>query len=269
MEILDIIPDLMPHYNQIWNIHISQTLIASIVGNLVFFGILWFYVTQKKRGKTGSYFVQIIEMLYEQIYSFLGQIWGHGVTPKALTITCTLFMYILRHNIFWLFGDMIVLVWPAAHHRFRPVTTDIMFNGVLAVSVILGSFVYGFSQHGIHFLGKYFSLKGMGLVDKVDKRWKVITKFLDIILGLLIGIIEFLGEFGRMLSLSLRLFGNMFVWMLLLALVLYALQSSIHYPVIAPLLIFAYELAVSLLQALIFAMLATIYFKLAWDKHSH
>lgn len=81
----------------------------------------------------------------------------------------------------------------------------------MAVGVIVGSFVYGFSQHGIHFIEKYFPIRGMGLVGKVDKRWKVFTKFLDIILGLLIGIIEFLGEFGRMLSLSLRLFGNMFV----------------------------------------------------------
>jgi|GEM_PF-548827 len=163
-------------------------------------------------------------MLYEQIYSFLAQIGGHGVTPKALMFTSTLFIYILRHNIFGLLGDMIVLVWPAGHHRFRPVTTDIIFNAILAVGVIIGSFVYGFSQHGFHFIEKYFPLKGMGLVDKVDKRRKVITKFLDIILGLLIGIIEFLGEFGRMLSLSLRLFGNMFVGMLLLTLVLFALQ---------------------------------------------
>lgn len=142
-------------------------------------------------------------------------------------------------------------------------TTDVIFNGILAVGVIVGTFIYGFSQHGLHFLGKYFSFKGMGMVEKVDKRRKVFTKFLDILLGLLIGIIEFLGEFGRMLSLSLRLFGNMFVGMLLLTLVLYALQGAIHVPILGPLLIFAYELAVSLLQALIFAMLATVYFKLA------
>lgn len=158
---------------------------------------------------------------------------------------------------------MIVLVWPWGHHRFRPVTTDIMFNAILAVGVIVGTFVFGFSQHGFRFIGKYFPLTGMGLTGKVDKRRKVFTKFLDITLGLLIGIIEFLGEFGRMLSLSLRLFGNMFVGMLLLTLLLYAMQATIQVPVVGPLLIFAYELAVSLLQALIFAMLATIYFKLA------
>ena len=51
----------------------------------------------------------------------------------------------------------------------------------------------------------------MGIVKEVRHWYDYITKFLDIVLGLLIGIIELLGEFGRMLSLALRLFGNMFV----------------------------------------------------------
>ncbi len=51
----------------------------------------------------------------------------------------------------------------------------------------------------------------MGIVKEVNHWYDYITKFLDIVLGLLIGIIELLGEFGRMLSLALRLFGNMFV----------------------------------------------------------
>lgn len=127
----------------------------------------------------------------------------------------------------------------------------------------MGTFIYGFSQHGFHFIEKYFPVRGMGLVKKVEKPWQIIPKILDIILGLLIGFIEFMGEFGRMLSLSLRLFGNMFVGMLLLTLLLYAMQSTIHIPIVGPLLVFGYELAVSLLQALIFSMLATIYFKLA------
>lgn len=107
----------------------------------------------------------------------------------------------------------------------------------------------------------------MGIVPKINHWYDYITKLLDILLGLLIGIIELLGEFGRMLSLSLRLFGNMFVGMILLTLLLYATQQLLHYPLIGPIVIFAYEFAVSLLQAFIFALLTTIYFKLAADTH--
>ena len=51
--------------------------------------------------------------------------------------------------------------------------------------------------------------------------------------------------------------------MILLTLLLYATQSLLHYPIIGPIVIFAYEFAVSLLQAFIFSLLTTIYFKLS------
>lgn len=112
MDLSAIIPGLLPHYNEIGHFHIAQSLVASIIGNVVFFVLLRIYVVKKKRGKGKNSFVHIIEMIYEQIYSFLGEIGGHAVTPKALMVTSTLFLYILRHNIFGLLGDMIVLVWP-------------------------------------------------------------------------------------------------------------------------------------------------------------
>ena len=105
----------------------------------------------------------------------------------------------------------------------------------------------------------------MGLVPAINHWYDYIAKFLDIVLGLLIGIIEFLGEFGRILSLSLRLFGNMFVGMILLTLLLFATQQLLTYSILGPIVIFAYEFAVSLLQAFIFALLTTVYFRLAAD----
>lgn len=52
------------------------------------------------------------------------------------------------HNIFGLIGDMVVLVWPAAHHVFRPLTTDIISNATLAVIAIVASLSYGFAING-------------------------------------------------------------------------------------------------------------------------
>jgi F0F1-type ATP synthase membrane subunit a len=139
----------------------------------------------------------------------------------------------------------------------------VLFNALLAIIAVVGSIAYWFSLHGTHHIAKYFPLTGMGIVPTINHWYDYITKLLDIILWLLIGIIEFLWEFGRMLSLSLRLFGNMFVWMILLTLLLYATQSLLHYPIVGPIVIFAYEFAVSLLQAFIFSLLTTIYFKLS------
>lgn len=266
MDLSSIIPDILPHYVHIGHFVVSQTLIAGIIGTITFALVILSYVLVKKKNPY-SRFVQLVEYIYESIYSFLAQIGGDSVGKYALMFTSTIFIYVMRNNIVWLIGDMIVLVWPAWHHAFRPSTTDISFNAIVAVIAVVGSMFYGFYVNGFHFLGKYFPHNGMGIVEKVDKRYMVIPKFFDIILWLLIGIIEFIGEFGRMMSLSLRLFGNMFVGMILLWLLIVATQWLLHYPFIAPILIFAYEFCVAILQALIFALLTTVYFKLSADHH--
>lgn len=56
----------------------------------------------------------------------------------------------------------------------------------------------------------------------------------------------------------------MFVGMLLLTLLLFAMRA-LPVPLIGPALIFGYEAAVSLLQAMIFAVLATVYFRLSGE----
>lgn len=72
---------------------------------------------------------------------------------------------------------MIVLVWPAAHHIFRPATTDVLLNGTFATLVIVGSLTYGFVVHGFGFIQKYFPLKrGMGLVTEINHWYDYITK---------------------------------------------------------------------------------------------
>ena len=72
--------------------------------------------------------------------------------------TTTLFLFVVWHNLFGLIGDMIVLVWPAAHHVFRPLTTDIVSNGTLAVISIVASLAYGFTSHGFGFIKKYLPI---------------------------------------------------------------------------------------------------------------
>lgn len=266
MNLQEILPSVFPHYIELLGISIAQSLIASFIGTITFalFAILYYY---KKHNDPHTYFVQIVDTLYEKVYELFSEIGWKAVSPIGITFAVTVFVYILWNNLIWLFGDMVVLVWPAWHHYFRPVTTDVMFNAILAVSAVLWSLWYGFYKHGFGFIKKYIPIHGMWITWKVTKRWMVFTKFLDIILGLLIWFIELAWELGRMVSLSLRLFWNMFVWMLLLTLTVYATQQFIHIPVLLPLPIFAYELAVSVLQAFIFALLTTIYFKLAGEAH--
>ncbi len=266
MDLSSLIPPIIPHMIPIFNINAFQSLITSLMGTILFIFCILIYYWFKKRYPY-TYGVQAVDVMVETVYETLAEIGGENVGRKALVFTTTIFFYVLRHNLFGLIGDMVVLVWPAAHHIFRPVTTDIMFNGLLAITAVLWSVAYGFSLHGSHHIAKYFPINGMGIVEKVTHRYDYIFKFFDIILWLLIGFIEFVGEFGRMMSLSLRLFWNMFVWMILLSLLLYATKSFVTYPILWPIVVFAYEFCVAILQAFIFSLLTTVYFKLSADHH--
>lgn len=267
MDIKSVIPDIMPHYIPVGNVMLLQSLIAGFIGTGLFVVFIVAYVFYKKRHPY-SYFVQIVKHIYEFIHGFLAEIGWENVDKNVVIFSSTIFMYVLRHNIIGLLGDMIVLVRPAAHHVFRPVTTDIYFNAILACVTVFGSIGYWFYVNGWSFLAKYFPHNGMGIVGKVDKRYMIIPKFLDILLWLLIWFIELIGEFGRIMSLSLRLFWNMFVGMILLWLLVVASQYLLRHPIILPVFMFAYELCVALLQAFIFALLTTVYFKLSADHHT-
>ena len=265
MDITSLVPDIVPQTVSVGGFNILQSLIGWLIGTLVLLILLIVY-RRLKVMRPYSGFVQWWDTLYDMMYQTLKNAAGKYVWPQALNFITTLFFFVLWQNIFGLLGDMIVLVWPAGHDVFRPLTTDLIANGVLAATALIFSVWYGFVLYGFGFLKKYFPIpEGMGIVTQINHRYDYILKFLDILLWLLIGIIELIGEFGKILSLSLRLFGNMFVGMILLILLLYATQSLLHIPLLGPIVIFAYEFAVSILQAFIFALLTAVYFRLAAD----
>lgn len=264
------IPWMFPHYIEIFWFHFSQTLLASWLSLVVFLLFVYIYNFLKKRNEA-NFFVAMIDMLIETMDDFFGSV-SDKIPTSVKTYILFLFIYILWNNLFGLVLDMFSTVVPALEETFRPVSTDIYFNAMLAVFGVLWSIVYGFKNNGFHFLERYIPLKWVGISgNKPDKIWKwplwLIVKILDILLGLFIWLLEFIGEFTKMLSLTLRLFWNIFAWVVLLILVVSATMAAIKVPFLAPLVVVVMELLVSFLQAFVFALLVLIYFKMAEESH--
>ena len=82
--------------------------------------------------------------------------------------------------------------------------------------------------------------------------------------------IELVSEFGRIISLSARLFGNVFAGEVLLA-VMYALANAVRIaiiPLLVPVVFIFLELLFGTIQALVFALLTAIYITMAaGDSH--
>lgn len=81
--------------------------------------------------------------------------------------------------------------------------------------------------------------------------------------------IEVIGEFSRIISLSARLFGNVFAGEVLLG-VIYAMVNAIKFavlPLFLPVVFLGLELLFGTIQALVFALLTLIYLTLASAGH--
>ncbi|TRO80639.1 F0F1 ATP synthase subunit A [Desulfuromonas acetexigens] len=130
--------------------------------------------------------------------------------------------------LFILVSNLIALV-PG----FYPPTANLNTNGALALTVFAMTHIIGVKEHGFHYF-KHF----MGPI---------------LALAPLIFIIEIIGHLARPLSLSLRLFGNMYgheiVLMIFLALV----------PFLLPVPMMLMGVLVAFIQTFVFTLLAMIY----------
>ena len=78
-----------------------------------------------------------------------------------------------------------------------------------------------------------------------------------------VGLIEIVGEFAKIASLSFRLFGNIFAGEVLLS------SLAVIFAFVLPIPFIFLEIIVGIVQALIFAMLTLVYFTIASTAEEH
>ncbi len=264
---------LFPTYLKVGDFYLSSTLITSFVGTILFVLFLVIYKFLKSKNPLNR-FVNFVDRLFEGIINFFDEVTS-GLPNYAKSLVLFIFVYLLWNNLVGLVGDLFAGVVPALHYVFRPVATDITFNAVLAVTGVMLAIFYGFQKHGLSYINKYFPIvKGVWIVE--NPRWIKwwILKLLDILLGLFVGILEMISEIAKILSLSLRLFGNIFAGVVLVGLIIMAagafwwlIFKGYNPPLLFPLLVVVMELFVGIVQAFVFAMLVASYFKVAESHH--
>lgn len=169
------------------------------------------------------------------------------------------FVFIAISNVFGLILDWLGLVSPTLHHYLRPFNSDLSTTLALGVTVIVVTHIAGMIHKGFipHWKHYVFNFSGNSFIEKI--------------INVPVGWIHFLGEFSRILSLSVRLFANIFAGVALI-LVMRHLGNMIPVPIIGGILvlpIWFFELFVAFLQAFIFSLLAAIYVKDAVTIEHH
>jgi F-type H+-transporting ATPase subunit a len=216
--------------------------------------LVLFFVFTARREIVPSRGQALVEALYNIIDRVLvGPILGAGGRPYVPYLF-TLFMVILTLNLM----SVVLAVGNIGGLELTfAVTAQLAVTATLAVLTFFSVFILGFVKHGPKFLGLFFP-SGMGLIGAI-----------------LMAPIEMLSYFVRPVTLAMRLFGNMLgghVVMSLfgsfvVALAIVGLSGGLATLAFIPsVLSFAMivaltglELVVAVLQAFVFAALATVY----------
>jgi F-type H+-transporting ATPase subunit a len=212
------------------------------------------------------------EMVLEGMLGFMDQVThDRAKSRRFLPIVGTLFLYILLSN--WLgllpgVGSIGITANLHGHEEFlplfRPVTSDLNATVVMAVFSVLVSHVIGAASVGVLRYGNKFVKLGdlwHALVGFTKKPFgQAVVGLFTAIVELGVGLIEIVSEVAKMISLSLRLFGNVFAGEVLLSVIAGLVAWGV------PLPFMAMELIVGVVQALVFSTLVLVYLVIAVEK---
>jgi F-type H+-transporting ATPase subunit a len=157
---------------------------------------------------------------------------------------------------FLLFGDLSDKLIP----WIRPATSDLNLNFAMALVTIITCQFLGFYTLGpVEHLSKYFNLRTFFRSARKLDFGGMFQGFIEFF----VGIIDIISEISRLLSLSFRLFGNIFAGSAVLAVFAFIL------PFVSDVVFIPLELFVAFVQALVFALLTLVYLEMATTGHAH
>jgi F-type H+-transporting ATPase subunit a len=211
--------------------------------------------------------VQILwEAILGWLYSFCQSVAGENAR-KFFPIIATIFLFVITNA--WLaflpiFGSFIAHTHEGEFALLRAANTDINTPLALAIISFVSVEAYGFKAHGIGYLSKFFNFGPMVRSFGQIFRGKVKAGFGGLITGVInafVGIIELLSEFIRILSLTIRLFGNMIAGEILLLIVAFLV------PFVIIDVFYVLELLFGFVQAFIFSSLTLVFLTMAVASH--
>ena len=243
----------------VMDIAITNTLISAWLVSIV---MLVFFVGGARQPKVVPGRLQaLVEMLFEMVLNFATGVLGPEMARKVFPVVATIFFFVLFNA--WL-AIFLIPIYQAIGfgaggehgfeiraHLLRPAGTDL--NMPLALALISFVFVeyWGFRAHSFGYLKKFFAfgdiLRGRpsGLIN------------------VMVGLLELISEFVRIVSFTFRLFGNMTAGEILVVMITFLV------PFVATQFVFGLELLVGLIQSVIFAGLTLVFLSVAVSHEEH
>lgn len=218
------------------NSHFTMLLVGALLVTLAWLGT-------RRRTDVPSGFANAVEALVQGLGDFVVSIGGPG-SRRLLPLFGTLFLFIVVSN--WLsvtpfFGQVELLRAP---------TSDYHVNFGMAAVAWIWYQTDGFKKFGIGYASRWFNISGFKEGVFVG------------VIFVIVGLIELFSEIFRMLTLTLRLWGNVLGGEIMLV----VMSGLLFLPGLA--IPFAgFEVFIGLIQGLVFGLLVLMYFVLALEGH--
>lgn len=252
----------------IFNTYINSSIV--VLG----FIVLGFFISRASKNLSAPQnaptgIINFFESLLEILLGYADQVThSRAKSIKFLPLVGSLFLFILASNWLGLLPGIGSIGVYQLHNGtveliplFRPANTDLNMTLAMAVFGVTATHFLGITAVGFFkYANKFIKLgdvwHGFKSLDPI-KIFVAIVEFM-------VGIIEVFSEVAKMVSLSLRLFGNVFAGEVLLTVI----ASIIAYFIPVPFL--GLELLVGLIQAVVFSMLILVYLTIATTEiHQH
>lgn len=201
--------------------------------------------------KIQNAFEIIVEFLLDLVDNVMQ---NRELTRKTFPLIASIFLFIWIINLFEVIPGMgTVGMYETVHGEkefipfIRSASADMNMTLALTAVAVFAIHFFGIASLGVRlYLGKFF-------VSPFKKPYGI---------GTFVGLLEFVSELSKILSFSFRLYGNIFAGEVLLMVMLFLV------PYFVPVPFLFMELFVGFIQALVFAMLTTVFIKMA-TVHEH
>mgnify|MGYP001570323356 CR=1 FL=1 len=230
----------------IGSFYVTNSLILSFLIFCLMVSFALFFRKQIKLipGKIQS----LVEVAFETLLNLMESVLGtREKAEKYFPLIATIFIFIWISNLIGIFPGVGSFIFREGNKQIpllRSPASDLNFTIALAVISVFVTNIFGITALGFFkHIGKFFNFKNP--------------------INFFIGILELLSEISKMISLSFRLFGNVFAGEILLIIV-FALA-----PYFAPIPFLFLEIFVGFIQAFVFAMLTLVSVSLHTEAHEH
>ena len=248
------------------NFTVTNALLTSWVVVIIIL-VLSFFLRWKLKEVPGR-LQNLFEIIVDGALGLCDQVTNNRILSlRIFPIAISVFFFILINN--WLgiipLGGLGLIEQGEHGLAFIPFlrggTADINTTIALAIMAVVGANLFGVFSVGLwKTFNKYFNRKVLGeIFTKIKKEPTVI---IVAPITFFVGLIEIIGEFAKVASLSFRLFGNVFAGEVLLV----SMAALVAYIIPIPFLFL--EILVGVIQALIFSMLLVVYFTISASDHS-